>query len=143
GGISEIVTNEFSKLTYLGPLRTYPPRHIGFTQQNDSNWDSGGGVAWDIARKDSTIRQRVNEWLGNEQKLSTAYELRIRYLLTIESIRGKLAELASRATSEFFEPEHTEEDVPEDPVDKLEQAISEIPERLERLESLFSDVQEL
>ena len=95
-GISGIVTNEFSKVTYLGPLRTYPPRHIGFTEQNSSNWESDGGVAWDIARKDSTIRERVNEWLGNEKKLSTAYELRIRYLLTIESIRGKLTELASR-----------------------------------------------
>lgn len=143
GGISGIVTNEFSKLTYLGPLRTYPPRHIGFTQQNDSNWDSGGGVAWDIARKDSAIRQKVNEWLGNENKLSTAYELRIRHLLTIESIRGKLTELASRATSKYYEEEYETEGAHQDPFGELEQAITEIPDSLEKLESLFSDVQEL
>jgi predicted ATPase len=142
-GVSSIVTEELSKLSYLGPLRTYPPRHVGFTQQQDPNWEAGGGVAWDVAKRDSEIRQKINDWLGNEKKLSTAYELRIRYLLTIESIRGKLAELASRATSEFFGPENTEEDVPEDPVYKLEQRISEIPDRLEKLESLFSDVQEL
>jgi predicted ATPase len=142
-GISGVITNELTKLVYLGPLRTYPPRHVGFAQAQDPNWVAGGGAAWDIARKDSGIRLRVNEWLGDEKKLSTAYELRIRYLLTIESIRGKLTELASRATSEFYEEEYETEGAHQDPFGELEQAMGEIPDRLEKLESLFSDVQEL
>ena len=142
-GISGIITDDFSKLTYLGPLRTYPPRHIGFTHEHDPNWVAGGGAAWDIARKDSAIRQRVNEWLGNEKKLSTAYELRIRYLLTIDSIREKFRELVSRATSRYYELLYETQGAHENPYEEVEESISEIPESLAKLESLFSDVQEL
>ena len=141
-GIGEAIGQEIGKLTYLGPLRTYPPRHVAFSESNDQNWVAGGGAAWDLVKKDSSIRQKVNEWLGDEKKLSTHYEVKKRYLLTIESIQGKFAELASRATSKFYgEPD--EEDSSWDSIGEVEAAINEIPESLQKLESLFSDIHEI
>jgi len=128
-------------LTYLGPLRTYPPRHIAFSESTDQNWAAGGDAAWDLLKKDSRIRQKVNEWLGDEKKLSTHYEVKKRYLLTIDNIRAKFAELASRATSTFREDRIDEEG--EDLFPKVEEAIDEIPDTLEKLESLFSDIHEI
>ena len=137
-GISEAVKQEIGKITYLGPLRTYPDRHVGFSQSNDPNWFAGGGSAWDLLRKNSTIRQKANEWLGDEKKLSTHYELRLRYLLTIESLKPKLEELSSRAISKLYNVEEGG-----DPFGEAEEEINEIPERIEKLESIFSDIQEL
>jgi len=139
-GITADVKKELNKVTYLGPLRAYPSRHVGFTEEHDANWVAGGGAAWDLTRKNSGIRHKVNDWLGNEKKLSTAYELRIRYLLTIESVRSKFSELASRATSKWLEDQAKDLI---DGFDELEEAIDQIPERLEKLESVFSDIQEL
>lgn len=142
-GISGVVSNELSKLTYLGPLRTYPPRHVGFTEAHDPNWVPGGGAAWDIARRDSAIRQSVNEWLGDEKKLSTPYELRLKYLLTIESLRPKFMDLALRVASKIYPAEMDEEEADRDLFGEVEAAVNEIPQSLEKLESLLSDVQEL
>ena len=62
-GISEAVADELSRLRYLGPLRSYPPRHLAFSQHHDPNWNAGGGYAWDIVRRDTNVRKLVNEWL--------------------------------------------------------------------------------
>lgn len=139
-GISEQINFEINQLSYLGPLRAYPPRHIGFTQEYDPNWIAGGGSAWDIARKDPAIRQRINEWLGDEKKLSTAYELRLRYLLTMESIRSKLSELATRATSKFWE---SNDPSVVDAFYTVEDEIDAIPDKLAKMESLFAEVNEV
>lgn len=141
-GVAESVRGEISKLNYLGPLRTYPPRHVAFSEGNDPNWVAGGGAAWDLVKRDSSIRKRVNEWLGDEKKLSTHYEVKKRYLLTIESMRAKFAELAARATSIFYE-EPDEKDSSWDPIGEVEAAVHEIPESLEKLEALFSDIHEI
>jgi hypothetical protein len=39
----QIAKKEINRLTYLGPLRSYPPRHIAFSQYHDPNWQAGGG----------------------------------------------------------------------------------------------------
>ena len=144
-GSCESVTGELKKLTYLGPLRTYPPRHIGFSDNSDPNWVAGGGAAWDMVRRDSVIRQKVNEWLGDEKKLSTHYELKIRYLLTIESIRSKFAELASRAIKKGWDNAEDEDGhhMLDAVYGEIEESIHELPDALEKLESLLSDIQEL
>jgi predicted ATPase len=140
-GIGEAIGQELGKLTYLGPLRTYPPRHVAFSEVTDQNWVAGGGAAWDLVKKDSSIRQKVNEWLGDEKKLSTHYEIKKRYLLTIDNIRAKFFELTSRATSKFREKRFDEEG--EDLFWKVEEEIDEIPDSLEKLEPLFSDIHEI
>lgn len=79
-GLGDAVEAEIRRLTYLGPLRSYPPRHLAFAQHHDPNWFAGGGYAWDVVRKNPEIRKRVNEWLGSD-RLKTPYELVVRELI--------------------------------------------------------------
>ncbi|MCC6346311.1 MAG: DUF3696 domain-containing protein [Nitrospirales bacterium] len=85
-GVGQVVAGELSRLRYLGPLRSYPPRHLAFSQHHDPNWYAGGGYAWDVIRRDATVRKLVNEWLSAPDRLQTPYELRIRHLLTIDDL---------------------------------------------------------
>lgn len=142
-GVVGLVSGAISRITYLGPLRAYPPRHIGFTQRNGSDCMAGGEYAWETVRKDSAIRHLVNTWLGDKEKLSTSYELKIRYLLPIKSIREKFHDMAARAFKIYYDGEEDTEGPLRDHFGEMEEAIYEIPENLEKLESLFSDIHEL
>lgn len=42
-GLNDAVGQELSRVQYLGPLRSYPPRHLAFAQYHDPNWLAGGG----------------------------------------------------------------------------------------------------
>jgi hypothetical protein len=86
-GLSAAVDSELNRLVYLGPLRSYPPRHLAFDQHHDPNWQAGGGHAYDIARRDWKVREEINKWLGDAEKLSTPYELRVARLWPLESHR--------------------------------------------------------
>jgi len=90
----EVITNtiehEISKLRYLGPFRTYPPRHFAFSHQQDVNWYAGGGYAWDILLNNSEVRQKVNAWLGDSDRMKTPYELRVRKLLSDSQLATEL-----------------------------------------------------
>ena len=50
-GIGRAIYDELARLQYLGPLRSYPPRHLAFSQYHDPNWYAGGGYAWDVVRE--------------------------------------------------------------------------------------------
>ncbi len=89
GGLSGVVESEIDKLRYLGPLRSYPPRHLAFAQHHDPNWLAGGGYAWDEVRTNHGVRERVNEWLGD---LETPYELQVQELLPASELGAPLAE---------------------------------------------------
>lgn len=89
-GLSEVVANELSRLSYLGPLRSYPPRHLAFAQYHDPNWFAGGGYAWDVVRRDEKVRAAVNAWLGSSGRLQTPYELRVRRLISPENAYEQL-----------------------------------------------------
>lgn len=77
---------------YLGPLRTYPPRHVSGSKYNDSNWYAGGGYAWEIVRKNKSVREKVNAWLRDTSRLQTPYELIIRELYDVNHIEESLVE---------------------------------------------------
>ena len=81
GGLGTTLEDEIRRLRYLGPLRSYPPRHLAFSQDHDPNWFAGGGYAWDVVRTREDIRRRVNAWLGDANRLKTPYELEVRDLL--------------------------------------------------------------
>ena len=144
-GISSLVRSELGKINYLGPMRIYPPRHLGFSESHDSNWISGGGLAWDTIRKNPLIRQKVNEWLGDEKKLSTHYELKLRYLLTIDSIKNEFTRVADQTVSRAYKAAEDEfgDHIISDFYEEIEGKVNEIPEVLEKLEPLLSDIQEL
>ncbi|MBX2990107.1 MAG: DUF3696 domain-containing protein [Bacteroidetes bacterium] len=69
-----------SSIVYLGPLRSYPERHLAFSKELDANWQAGGGYAWDIVRRNFEVRNMVNNWLGPD-RLSTPYALVVRDLI--------------------------------------------------------------
>jgi len=89
-GIGQVVAGELSRLRYLGPLRSYPPRHLAFSQHHDPNWYAGGGYAWDVIRRDASVRKLVNEWLSAPDRLQTPYELILRDLVGIDQLEGPL-----------------------------------------------------
>ena len=91
GGLSDILETEVRKLVYLGPLRSYPPRHLAFSQHHDPNWLAGGGHAWDVVRTREDVRARVNAWLGDASRLKTPYELQVRDLLPATALPGELS----------------------------------------------------
>jgi len=89
-GLSQAVSGELSRLQYLGPLRSYPPRHLAFSQHQDPNWFAGGGYAWDVVRRDERVRSLVNTWLKAPDRLQTPYELIIRELVGLDQIEEPL-----------------------------------------------------
>jgi len=87
--------SEINRLQYLGPLRSYPPRHFAFAEHEDINWYAGGGYAWDVVRRNHEVRNKVNTWLCDKEKLSTPYELSIRNLLTVDDLDADYHEIIS------------------------------------------------
>jgi hypothetical protein len=100
-GVGQVVAGELSRLRYLGPLRSYPPRHLAFSQHHDPNWYAGGGYAWDVIRRDANVRKLVNEWLAAPDRLQTPYQLRIRNLLTIDDLYNEFYEIVSDIEDKF------------------------------------------
>lgn len=88
--ITDTIGQEITKLRYLGPFRTYPPRHFAFSRQQDVNWYAGGGYAWDILLNNSEVRQKVNAWLGDSHRMKTPYELKVRKLLSDSQLATEL-----------------------------------------------------
>jgi predicted ATPase len=140
-GLTDVINKEMERLIYLGPLRSYPPRHLAFSEYHDPNWQAGGGSAWDVVRRDMEIRSHVNKWLGDAEKLSTPYELGARNLLTIEDIKAKHSDLVGKTVLEVRE--ELSNGMSMDPFDELEERIENIPEKLKEFEPLLSEIQEL
>ena len=90
-GLSTMLEARIRRMLYLGPLRSYPPRHLGFSQRHDANWCAGGGSAWDVVRTRKDVRMRVNSWLGDAERLKTPYELQVRQLLPAGTLPTDLA----------------------------------------------------
>lgn len=105
-GISQVIAHELTRLRYLGPLRSYPPRHLAFSQYHDSNWYAGGGYAWDVVRRDAKVRESVNAWLSAPDRLQTPYELILRELIGIDQLEEPLLEGLERINEEGLDVEH-------------------------------------
>ncbi|MEW6185462.1 MAG: AAA family ATPase [Thermodesulfobacteriota bacterium] len=134
-GVSQIVAGEISSLRYLGPLRSYPPRHLAFSQHHDPNWYAGGGYAWDVIRRDENVRKLVNEWLSANDRLQTPYELRIRHLLTIDDLDNDYTQIIEQIEHRFTE---------EGPYDwDLFGEIYLVLEKIKKNEANLGDIQEL
>lgn len=89
-GVANALVDELKELQYLGPLRSFPPRHLAFAEHEDANWYAGGGYAWDVVRRDDSVREAVNGWLGSD-KLKTPYKLVVRSLVAADQLKDPLA----------------------------------------------------
>jgi hypothetical protein len=89
-GLADTLSAELKQLQYLGPLRSFPPRHLAFAEHEDANWYAGGGYAWDVVRRDDAVREAVNGWLGSD-KLKTPYKLVVRSLVAADQLKDPLA----------------------------------------------------
>ena len=134
-GISQAVVVELSQLQYLGPLRSYPPRHLAFSQHYDSNWFAGGRFAWDTIRRDARVREQINAWLTAPDRLQTPYELRVRHLLTIDDLDTDYTQLIDAIEDRFASDEPYDWD--------LFGEIYSVLEKIKEKEANLSDIQEL
>jgi hypothetical protein len=141
GGVSRAISDELARLRYLGPLRSYPPRHLAFSQYHDPNWYAGGGYAWDVVRKDAEVRKKVNAWLSVPGRLQTPYELQIRYLLTIDDLYDEFSEIITDI--EFKSTSVGEYEGVEFKGDLFGEEIPSALDRLKEHESNLSTVHEL
>lgn len=95
---------QFGKsLKYLGPMRTYPPRHISGSKYNDPNWYAGGGYAWDVIRTNKDVRDRVNQWLISSHKLNSRYQLTIREMGDIDQLETPIIKQLSETDNRNVE----------------------------------------
>ncbi|MGO9146446.1 MAG: DUF3696 domain-containing protein [Desulfomonilia bacterium] len=134
-GVSQVVTSELSLLRYLGPLRSYPPRHLAFSQHQDLNWFAGGGYAWDVVRRDANVRKMVNAWLSAPDRLQTPYELRIRHLLTVDDLEADYTKIIEELEHRFGSDEPYDWDL----FGEIYTALDKIKEN----EAKLTDIQEL
>jgi len=104
-GMGEAFSNELFRLTYLGPLRSYPSRHLAFAEDHDRNWKAGGGYAWDVIRTDDAVREAVNRWLSGDV-LKTKYRLEIRTLSAIEALEDPLRDTLEEVQIDIVEEGH-------------------------------------
>jgi AAA15 family ATPase/GTPase len=140
--LKEMVEKEcLNRISYLGPLRYYPPRHIDINTQYDSGKIAGGAEIWEILKRNREIREKINKWLGDGSKFSTPYELQMKYLLTINSIKNKFEALFNRASQEYYK--NMLEDDYNEAQEEFETAINNIPDHLEKLSPDLSDMSEL
>ena len=111
-----IVKEELKNLSYLGPLRSYPSRHMAFAEQNDANWAAGGGRAWDRMRKSKKLRDMVNLWLGSSERLQTAYKILRRRFVAPSTAKGGIGAGIDEILSKLNELDENADDVERDEI---------------------------
>ena len=107
GAVSDAMSSELQRVKYLGPLRSYPPRHLAADQYHDPNWLAGGGHTYDVLRREEPVRRAVNSWLGDPQRLSTPYQLVTRNLLTLDDLAGPYETYVERMWQKWDEQSST------------------------------------
>lgn len=112
-GVAGAVAGEIGRLQYLGPLRSYPPRHLAFAQHQDQNWFAGGGYAWDVVRRDARVRGLVNQWLNSVERLQTPYELVVRSLVGLDQLEAPIWEALERLSEDGLDIAPDYDDKPE------------------------------
>jgi len=143
--LNTLLRSEINRFKYLGPLRSYPARHLAFAEHEDVNWHAGGGYAWDVVRRNKEVRDKVNSWLCDAKKLSTPYELSIKNMLTIDDLGADYEEIIEQIEKAFVEDDQdrlggsNEKGVGGDLFGTLYGALSEIKKK----EANLASIQEL
>ncbi len=122
GGLARIVADELARLCYLGPLRSYPPRHLSFAQHHDPNW------------------------LASPDRLETPYELVVRQLVGIDQLEEPLWEGLEKVSGEglSIEPDYDNEPTPSGAYPVIKDIEAEVERLKEAIQSSHIDkLQEL
>jgi predicted ATPase len=125
--LSNLIQERIETLVYLGPLRSFPPRHVAVSKDEGSNWYAGGGYAWDVVRREPDIRNIINNWLGSE-KLQTKYELSVRNLIPDSIISRELPSKIDKAL-EIVSASWTYDDKASDAADQFREYIRDLYEK--------------
>ncbi len=136
-GVSGAVEAAVGRLRYLGPLRSYPPRHLAFSAHHDPNWHAGGGSAWDILRRDATVRAAVNEWLSSSERLSTSYEVVVRDLLAFDQLDEPLLAAMAKLGDDGLDVEYDEES--EHTIGGAYSVIKDVDEQVRNFKTILRD----
>ena len=107
-GLANALADELKRFQYLGPLRSFPPRHLAFAEYEDANWYAGGGYAWDVVRRNDQVREVVNSWLGSD-KLKTPYQLMVRSLVALDQMAVPIEEGLEELFGRTDEPDELKE----------------------------------
>ncbi|MAD41912.1 MAG: hypothetical protein CL623_05920 [Arcobacter sp.] len=85
----------FNEMQYIGPLRFYPERDASF-KELDSNTSiiPDSQTSWSYLKEDVQLRENINKWLKDENKLKTPYEIKYRELYDISSMIEKTNKLS-------------------------------------------------
>jgi len=86
------VKNSLSTVNYIGPLRDYPPRVISDEQLLNEEKNH----TWSILLKNAEVREKVNQWIGNNEVMDPAYELTVENKVEPNSFVEPLIELFSQ-----------------------------------------------
>lgn len=70
---SDITNENRLDITYIGPLRDYPPRVIS----NDLRSDDLKDHTWSILLRDSSVREKVNKWFSNSELMNPTYRFEV------------------------------------------------------------------
>ncbi|MFA4986870.1 MAG: DUF3696 domain-containing protein [Candidatus Brocadiia bacterium] len=112
-----MLRKELALLRYLGPLRSYPPRHQAFSPHHDANWHAGGGYAWDVLRTDDLVRWLVNKWLSAPERLQTPYRIALRELVGTDLLQDILNGWLQQMTPDHLRTDLASQHESEDQVD--------------------------
>lgn len=75
-GPAVLIRDHLRKLRYLGPIRNVPERDFGAALTPDEARWADGTAAWEtLLNGDTDIVIEVSEWMGDENKLATGYEV--------------------------------------------------------------------
>ncbi len=139
-GIAEELNRDVMKFKYLGPLRSLPPRHLAYSNAQDSNWYAGGGYAWDVILRNSNVRNQVNDWLSSKARLQTKYRLTVKNLVSLQDFEDDYLNLFNEAidTYSFGDIDELEYDG-----DALRDEAPKIFNQLVAKEESYSNIHEL
>jgi len=102
-----------NKISYLGPLRKYPPRHIAFGEVDfDVSKGLTAELAWLLLLHNDIVRGKVNNWLQKEH-IKTPYEITIVDYAPIQAIKPHLAMELSKLDFQIEERDDEWKDVAE------------------------------
>ena len=100
-GPVRVVNDYLSSMIYIGPLREIPTRNFRPRLSPDESRWARGLAAWDLLYSDvkGDLVGAVNQWLGDEAKLRTGYQLE-RVVFREVSVPSRLSFLFERGLTE-------------------------------------------